>query len=635
MNVPSPSSSFRRLWFVFIAILIASGSGHFYASDEEKMFATTLRMWQAIQHFFDPSIAIEHPILSVYGPMQSILGLFTLPLGSLLAALGPVEMQAWLMRLPSTWVNAVVVASTAVILGWLSMRHYHSRAIGVAIAVTYAFATPAWMYTRSFFSEPTAAFFLLVACLPLFFNQAESRPRRTVYVLAGLATLGALLSKIAVAPAVAVIGLAIFVISVHQRDWHKLFAWGSGAGVAAVIFLTYNLLARGSLLSSGYNQSQTGLEIRWDYIVTGLYGQFFSSGKSIFLYAPLLLLWPIGIWLQRQNRHLTISLLGVIAAIVFIHTNVIFWHGDGAWGPRYLMLAMPFMVWPLGAVYHALGTLSQTIRRAVVWPLVIATVLVQIAGLSINLNAVIIDTRDERARYFEPASSPIVGHWRALWRQVSRDISARTHAGVTLDGWSYSEGDRTQDQQFPRYASNNATITVTPQSNQYPQLVATYHSCLDKTNQMRIALALNSYQLHNGPACPPRQIRLLLPTTTSTVAFQSDGIHVDGLPQHEWYPTLSAAMLSLTVYDTGTVAPIWANPTPPSRMPDTPNAMRIWASDIRSGFYDYWWYYLIAVPRSGSVSAVVALIWTIIIVLGALAWVPQLRQTKQHQAPKQ
>lgn len=635
MNLPSPSSSFRRLWFVFVAILIASGSGHFYASDEEKMFATTLRMWQAIQHLFDPSIPVETPILSVYGPMQSLLALFTLPLGTLLAALGPTEMHAWLVRLPSTWINAITVASTATILGWLSMRQYQSRTIGIAVAITYAFATPAWMYARSFFSEPTAAFFLLVAALPLFFAATESRPRRLIYVLAGLATLGALLSKIAVAPAVAVIGLAVFSMSVRDRDWTKLIAWGSGAGVAAVIFLTYNLLARGSLLSSGYNRSQTGLEIRWDYITTGLYGQFLSSGKSIFLYAPLLILWPIGIWLQRTHRHLTLSLLAIIAAIIFIHTNVIFWHGDGAWGPRYVMLAMPFMVWPLGAVYHHLSTLRTIIRSAVLIPLVMATILVQIAGLSINLNAVIIDTRDERARYFEPASSPIVGHWRTLWRQMSRDVNALTQPGVTLHGWSYSEGDREANQQFPRYAGRAGEIYITPRAYDFPQLVATYHSCLDTTNQMRIDLVIDHRTINTATPCPPRQLRILLPNQPAEVAFISTGVQIAGLPQHEWYDTLSASVLSLIVYDGGETAPIWANPTPPSRMPDTPNAMRVWASDIRSGFYDYWWYYLIAVPRSAPILPVIAVIIGIIISLLVGAWVPQVRHTKEHQTAKQ
>jgi hypothetical protein len=49
-----------------VAFLIAVGSGHFYASDEEKMYGTTLRMWQAIQHLFNPAVTVDTPILTPY-----------------------------------------------------------------------------------------------------------------------------------------------------------------------------------------------------------------------------------------------------------------------------------------------------------------------------------------------------------------------------------------------------------------------------------------------------------------------------------------------------------------------------------------------------------------------------------------
>ncbi|NBU63794.1 MAG: hypothetical protein EBS29_04740 [Chloroflexia bacterium] len=67
----------RRLWAGLVAFLIAVGSGHYYASDEEKMYDTTLRMWQAIQHLFNPTVPVDMPILTEYGPMQSLLALFT------------------------------------------------------------------------------------------------------------------------------------------------------------------------------------------------------------------------------------------------------------------------------------------------------------------------------------------------------------------------------------------------------------------------------------------------------------------------------------------------------------------------------------------------------------------------------
>jgi len=233
----------RRLWAGLVAFLIAVGSGHFYASDEEKMYGTTLRMWQAIQHLFNPAVTVDSPILTPYGPMQSILALFTMPFGTFLAWLGPNEMQAWLLRLPSTWINAVMVASIAVILGWLSLQRRQSVAVAIAVALTYAVATPALKYAGSFFSEPTASFFLLVALLPALLPSTQTMARQRWYILCGFACVGALLSKIAVAPAVLLIGMAVGVVALYDRDWRKLITWGSGAGIGAVVFLTYNLLA--------------------------------------------------------------------------------------------------------------------------------------------------------------------------------------------------------------------------------------------------------------------------------------------------------------------------------------------------------------------------------------------------------
>ena len=625
----------RRLWAGLVALLIALGSGHFYASDEEKMYGTTLRMWQAIQHLFNPAVTVDTPILTPYGPMQSMLALFTMPFGTFLTWLGPSEMHDWLLRLPSTWINAVMVASIAVILGWLSLQRRQSVAVAIAVALTYALATPALKYAGSFFSEPTASFFLLVALLPALLPSAQTITRQRWYILCGFACVGALLSKIAVAPAVLLIGIAVGLVALYDRDWRKLITWGSGAMVAAIMFLAYNLLARGDLLSSGYSSRQSGYAIDWSMITTGIYGQFLSSGKSIFLYAPLLLLWPIGLWLQRRQWRWLLAPLAVIAAIVFVHTNVIFWHGDGAWGPRYLMLCLPLMVLPLGEVYTWLGQQTRAWRWGVLGVLLTLTGAVQIAAIGINLNAYIINSRNEQRRYFEPSASPIIGHWRQLSQQLSRDWNAHTQAGVTLQGWSYSEGDRDQNAQFPRFGGPHATITITPRNNEFAFLAGDYHSCLDTSGQMHLAISLDQQLLIDAPACPPRLIHLLLPKRQSTIEFGSSGVNIAGLPQHEWYEKLGVAMRHLRVYDNYGDYPFWAKLTPPSRMPTVPNAMRIWASDIRTEFYDFWWYYLLAPPSSSAVWPVIVVIIAVIAGLGLLAGIPHLRPGKHHQTAEQ
>ncbi len=190
----SPTFPARRLWLWLTTLLIALGSGHFYASDEETMFGVTLRLWHAIQQLFDAHVVVERPILTPYGPMQSVLALLTLPIGSMLAWLGPAEMSTWLIRLPSTWINAVMVASIATLLGWISVHRGHSSRVGIWVALSYAVATPALKYAGSFFSEPTASWWLLLVALPAL----VTTPLRTrTYVICGLASVAAMLSKVA------------------------------------------------------------------------------------------------------------------------------------------------------------------------------------------------------------------------------------------------------------------------------------------------------------------------------------------------------------------------------------------------------------------------------------------------------
>lgn len=581
------------------------------------MYAVTLRIWGAIQHLFDARVMVERPILSHYGPMQSLLALVTLPIGSMLAWLGPAEMQVWLMRLPSTWINAVMVASVATLLGWISVQRGHHTRIGVWVALCYALATPALKYAGSFFSEPTAAWWLLVAAIPVL----VATPLRTrTYVMSGLACLGAILSKIAVAPTLAIIGLVVAVYALQTRDWRKLIGWGGGAVGAGVLFLSYNLLVRGDLLSSGYAGHQQGYAIDWQMIATGIHGQFLSSGKSIFLYAPVLLLLPIGLWQLRTQWHVLVAVLASTAGIVIVHTNVVFWHGDGAWGPRYVMLCLPFLMIPLAEVFTWLQQQSYRWRTAVSVSIGVLTLFVQIAALTINFNAYIINARDEQARYYEPSASPIVGQWRILITQLQHDLATLSAPVVTLRGWTYSEGDRTQNEQFPRFASPGAQIAVTPRGRDWPTLHATYHTCFDPAGQLQVGLMLDRHQFQAAAACPPRIIHLLLPRAASTLTWQSTGVQIAGMPQHDWYPQLAAAVLNMRVGDSGGDYPIRAHLTPPSRMPSGANAMRIWASDVRSEFYDFWWYYLLFIPASQSAWPVVLVIAALILVMVQQAW---------------
>ena len=75
----------------------------------------------------------------------------------------------------------------------------------------------------------------------------------------------------------------------------------------------------------------------------GLIGELISPGKGVLLYCPILLLACLGArsFLTRKNK------IGVLVACATLFYLLFFakykaWHGDNAWGPRYLTSMMPF-----------------------------------------------------------------------------------------------------------------------------------------------------------------------------------------------------------------------------------------------------------------------------------------------------
>jgi hypothetical protein len=291
------------------------------------------------------------------------------------------------------------------------------------------------------------------------------------------------------------------------------------------------------------------------------------------------------------------------------------------------------MVLPLGEAYTWLGQQASIWRWSLIGVLITLTIVVQLAAIGINLNTYFDRIRSKSTVYNDPSQSPIVVHWRQLSLQLNRDWNAFTQPGVTLQGWSHSEGKN--NAQFPRLAGPHAAITITPRNTKFVFLRGDYINYIDKTCQMQLMITINQQQLSNTPACPARSIQILLPQRRTTITFDSEGVTVPGLPQHEWYSKLGITMLNLHVYDNDGDYPFWANMTPPSRMPALPNAMRIWASDIRTEFYDFWWYYLLAPPSSSPAWPVVVVIIVVIGGLALLAGIPHLRPGKHHQTAEQ
>ena len=86
-------------------------------------------------------------------------------------------------------------------------------------------------------------------------------------------------------------------------------------------------------------------------LIIPAFGLLFSPGIGLFIFAPILLTIFFSFFdFFRKNKSDCILFLSFFALNIFFHTAVTSnWHGLVAWGPRYLILVIPFLLIPLGA----------------------------------------------------------------------------------------------------------------------------------------------------------------------------------------------------------------------------------------------------------------------------------------------
>ncbi|MBF0547895.1 MAG: tetratricopeptide repeat protein [Candidatus Riflebacteria bacterium] len=152
----------------------------------------------------------------------------------------------------------------------------------------------------------------------------------------------------------------------------------------------------------------------------GLKGFLISPGLSVFLYTPLLLLFP---WLFREGLSSQRVETGFIAfqflVYLFVCSKLDAWHGMWAYGPRYLTAPVS-LVMLLLPLWIERAKMSPRIIRTAVGILVFAGLLMQISSWAVNFYYVAwiekyLDYKPMFSYLFVPSMSPILAHFRALF----------------------------------------------------------------------------------------------------------------------------------------------------------------------------------------------------------------------------
>ncbi|MGV3721922.1 MAG: ArnT family glycosyltransferase [Actinomycetota bacterium] len=273
---------------------------------------------------------------SKYGPLQSIMAVPLYFLGRCLAPFAPGGVHSANISIAAVALfNPFVCALLASAIFGLAFRLGLSIRRSVVAALLFAFGTPAWYYSKTFFSEPLTALWLVLA---FSFMLDYRRTRSDGAIFAAGLTL---------ALAVATRQLSVVVAPVYLA---LAFAPGYRAGRSVWFFLVplvvvglslavYNCVRFGSALDSGYRGE--GFTTPFHLGVCGLLA---SPRCGILFYSPLMLLAAPGLPRLASTRlHEALGIAG-IAGFWFVAVTMWWcWWGGGSWGPRLLLPVFPFL----------------------------------------------------------------------------------------------------------------------------------------------------------------------------------------------------------------------------------------------------------------------------------------------------
>jgi hypothetical protein len=217
----------------------------------------------------------------------------------------------------------------------------------VLVGLSFGLGSYAYPHATTLFTEPGTA--LCVIAAVFFAIRAARRGARADLLACGALAGGALLFRVSAALFVPLFGLWLLLAAWRRVDdasprLRRAFEFGAWYAAGAVgpllLVLAVNAWRYGSPTNFGY---ALGTATSQSYpIVRGVWNQWFSSGKSVFLFAPVAVIAVAG--LVRTFRKLPME-MGLLAALVIVNTlffaRVQFWSGDWAWGPRYLQIVIP------------------------------------------------------------------------------------------------------------------------------------------------------------------------------------------------------------------------------------------------------------------------------------------------------
>ncbi len=429
------------LYLLFFAIYLPTTLGHFWSNQQLAVYLTTSSLVEkhnlAIKPIFEAIRGPDGNYYSVFGLGQALLSIPLYLVGKLVESLGSPFLQQyfggpplgdWGGTIPIFFVNlfnVFVAPCTCLVLYRFALRLGFSRRASLLTTLLFGLSTLTLTGAHDYFQHPLETLLLLSTIYLLFTCRRNLTPRLALPAGAILA-LGVLtrLNLLLAAPLVCAYLFYLAHTSqpddasspngsfIRSRSIRLSILFALPITLVFLILLYLNALRFGDPFA--FNPPAAAHGFRFDNLLEGLYGNLLSPGRSLLLYSPPVIL---GLWFYRKflHQHRAEGILFLALAVVYLllYSSYADWMGGWAWGPRYLIVLVPYLMLPAAYAWEE----KRATRAAVL--LGVLGLGIQILGIAVNVSYVNWDWLGMKlsppdAFLFDPGISPIPTHLRDL-----------------------------------------------------------------------------------------------------------------------------------------------------------------------------------------------------------------------------
>lgn len=299
-----------------------------------------------------------------------------------------------------TIINQLVGAATAVMVFYFCTVLGYSRKSSLLTSVFYGFGTMAWYYAKDPGDHALETLFSFLAIFYMF-QQRNNIKKSSVILAAVFFGLSFLTKPVSILLIPALLLLILFPSSGQAFSKESIKQEVVNIAIFLVtllpfmvLFLWYNHARFGSVFETGYGLMATRMHIEYfsvDFIITGLTGFLLSPGKGFFYYSPIAILYFFSVKaFYRKEPLLAFCFSLIIISYLIFYSGYKYWHGDWAWGPRYLFATMPFIIIPIGSLIDSRRWSSRLFKKFAYY-IFFSSLVIQLASISVNCSKYFMD----------------------------------------------------------------------------------------------------------------------------------------------------------------------------------------------------------------------------------------------------